>query len=65
MGGGEVTAKEKLMQVYAKIDALKDEYMRLFKKVYGRNASWIYSQSYSVEAMKGLVLGLKQKEALE
>jgi hypothetical protein len=57
-----MTARENLMHVYAKIDALKDEYMRLFKKIYGRNASWIYMQSFGVEEMKGLVRGLKLKE---
>ena len=56
-----MTARESLRQVYAKRDALRDEYMRLFKKVYGRNASWIYSQDYSIEAMKGLVHGLRQQ----
>jgi len=62
-----MTAKEKLMQVYAKIDALKDQYVQLFKKVHRRNAQWIYSQYLGVEAMKGLVRGLelelKQQEA--
>jgi hypothetical protein len=58
-----MTAREQLMQVNAKINALKDEYVRLFQKIHGRDAQWIYSQYLGVEAMKGLVCALKQKEA--
>lgn len=57
-----MTAIESLMHVYEKINLLKDRYMHLFKKVYGRNASWIYMQSLGVEEMKGLVRGLELKE---
>ncbi len=57
-----MTAMENLRHVYAKRDALRDEYVRLFKRIYGRDASWIYTQSLGVEAMKGLVRGLKLKE---
>jgi hypothetical protein len=57
-----MTATENLKHVYAKINALKDEYIRLFRSIYGRDASWIYTQSLGVEAMKELVRGLKLKE---
>jgi hypothetical protein len=54
-----MSAKQQLMQVYAKINALKDEYRHYFAKVHGHDARWIYSQNFGVEAMKGLVDGLK------
>ena len=54
-----MNAKQQLMQVYAKIDALKDEYRHYFVKVHGRDACWIYSQYIGVEAMQGLVHKLK------
>lgn len=56
-----MTARDELMRVYAKIDALKEQYRHYFKMVYGRDAIWIYSQNFGVEEMEGLVCGLKLK----
>lgn len=48
---------EELLEVKARIKALKDRYVELFKAITGeKDAQWIYSlNNLGVEAMKGLV----------